>query len=317
MINYDYIIESAIAQNTRIAYANCWERFLTFCICRHYCPLPATPQTVVEFLIHLATQPVRKNGKPLSIGSVAIYHSAINRKHRDEGIASPTIAPEVVNTMHGLRRLCAKPPRRVRALRENQIEAMLRHCGSSTIGLRNAAIISLGFAVALRRSEICSLRLEDLQDYQTLTDPLLPTPPQMFVTIRKSKTDQQGRGQKIALMDGERVRPITRLRLWLLQARITHGNVFCSMRRNGALRGYPLHHSDIVRIVKSYAKQIGLDPREIAGHSLRAGFVTSAAAHNARLDKIMAITRHRNPETVLQYIRDADAFASHAGAGFL
>ena len=78
-----------------------------------------------------------------------------------------------------------------------------------------------------------------------------------------------------------------------------------------------MHHSDIPRILKHYAALIGLNPTDIAGHSLRAGFVTSAAIHHARLDKIMAVTRHRNPSTVMAYIRDVDAFADHAGQGFL
>ena len=78
-----------------------------------------------------------------------------------------------------------------------------------------------------------------------------------------------------------------------------------------------MHHSDILRIVKYYAAQIGLDASEIAEHSLRTGFVTSAAAHHARLDKIMEVTRHRNPATVMKYIRDADAFSDHAGERFL
>lgn len=69
--------------------------------------------------------------------------------------------------------------------------------------------------------------------------------------------------------------------------------------------------------MKKYAKIIGLNPADYSGHSLRAGFVTSAAVHRARLDKIMEITRHRNPATVLQYIRDAEAFEDHAGAKFL
>ena len=83
------------------------------------------------------------------------------------------------------------------------------------------------------------------------------------------------------------------------------------------MRGKAMHHSDIPRIVKHYAALIGLNPKDIAGHSLRAGFVTSAAVHHARLDKIMEVTRHRNPATVMGYIRDADAFADHAGQRFL
>ena len=83
------------------------------------------------------------------------------------------------------------------------------------------------------------------------------------------------------------------------------------------MRGRPLHHSDIPRLVKYYAARIGLDPAQVSGHSLRAGFVTSAAAHHARLDKIMEITRYTNPSTVMKYIRDADSFKDHAGEGFL
>jgi len=89
------------------------------------------------------------------------------------------------------------------------------------------------------------------------------------------------------------------------------------MKRGGHVQGKPLHHSDIPRIVKHYASKIGLNPKEVAGHSLRAGFVTSAAVHHARLDKIMAVTRHTNPSTVMQYIRDADSFSDHAGENFL
>ena len=139
----------------------------------------------------------------------------------------------------------------------------------------------------------------------------------MWLTIRQSKTDQQGRGQRIAVQDGDGIRPIRRLKRYLGSSGITEGPLFQTMRRGGHLRGRPMHHSDIPRIVKQYAALIGLNPKDIAGHSLRAGFVTSAAVHHARLDKIMAVTRHRNPSTVMGYIRDVDAFADHAGQGFL
>ena len=89
------------------------------------------------------------------------------------------------------------------------------------------------------------------------------------------------------------------------------------MKRGGGLRGRPLHHTDIPRLLKHYARTIGLITGEISGHSLRAGFVTSAAVHNARLDKIMEITRHSNPETVMRYIRDVEVFRDHAGKDFL
>ena len=139
----------------------------------------------------------------------------------------------------------------------------------------------------------------------------------MFIYVRKSKTDQQGRGQKIAIPEGKYLKPIQRLQDWLQASGITQGYLFQTMKRGGKLRGRSMHHSDIPRLVKHYAELIGLDSKEISGHSLRAGFVTSAAVHHARLDKIMEITRHSNPQTVMRYIRDADCFRDHAGEKFL
>lgn len=78
-----------------------------------------------------------------------------------------------------------------------------------------------------------------------------------------------------------------------------------------------MHPTDVARLVKRYVGAIGLDPADYSSHSLRAGFVTSAAAHGARLDKIMEVTRHSSPATVMRYIRHAEAFKDHAGEAFL
>ena len=205
-------------------------------------------------------------------------------------------------------------PRRVRALREHHILDMLEQCGDSLIGLRNAAVIALGFSAALRRSEICALTIDDIQ---IMPPSKAGDTRKMLVHVRKSKTDQSGRGQRIAVPEGRLIKPIKRLEDWLRAAGITRGYVFQTMTRGGGLRGRPLHHSDIPRLLKHYAGAIGLDPGEVAGHSLRAGFVTSAAVHHARLDKIMEITRHSNPEMVMRYIRDEELFSDHAGKDFL
>ena len=139
----------------------------------------------------------------------------------------------------------------------------------------------------------------------------------MLLHIRRSKTDQLGRGQSIAVPEGAFIRPVERLRRWLAVSGITKGPAFQTMWRGGRPRGRALHPTDIPRLVKRYVREIGLDPADYSGHSLRAGFVTSAAVHSARLDKIMEVTRHTNAEMVLRYIRQADAFRDHAGAAFL
>ncbi len=308
------VLFSSLARNTRIAYEKGWSRFIEYCDEVEIVePLSASPDQVAGFLIHLATNPSARSGTVLSMGTVTLYKSAVNRKFTEAGKSSPTNHPIVRATLKGMARLKGTACRRVEALREYQIQAMLSQCPDTTIGRRDAAIISVGFAGALRRSEICDLMVDDVE----FLEPENGSSRRMFLTIRRSKTDQQGRGQRIAILDGSVIRPIHRLQVWLRASRIKSGPLFQSMKRGGHVQGRPLHHSDIPRIVKHYASRIGLNPKEVAGHSLRAGFVTSAAVHRARLDKIMAVTRHTNPATVMQYIRDADSFSDHAGENFL
>ena len=312
--NYDNIMQESIAQNTRVAYTKAWGKFENFCQERKVEAFPAKAKHVIDFLVEQATKPVSQIGQPLSMGTIILFRSAINRQHVTKGVRSPTNKPEVCSVLKGLMRIKGTSARRVDALREHHILAMMSKCGSSKIGIRNAAILALGFSAALRRSEICNLKVEDIEfvnSYDSLSTK------RMFITIRKSKTDQNGAGQKIAILEGEQIKAISRLEEWLQVSKITTGYLFQTMSRGGNLKGNAMHHSDIPRIVKYYANEIGLDASKFSGHSLRAGFVTSAAIHNARLDKIMEITRHRNPTTVMQYIRDADAFTNHAGDKFL
>lgn len=317
MIEQDFhtaVLSSALSTNTRIAYEKGWSRFIDYCTEEHIAdPLSAPPDMVAHFLVQLATRPNQQSGIVLSMGTVTLYKSAINKKYTDAGKSSPTNNPVVRATLKGLARLKGTACRRAKALREYHIQAMLSQCADTTIGRRDAAIIAIGFSGALRRSEICDLNVEDIE----FLKPTEEGKQHMFLTIRHSKTDQQGKGQKIAILDGRTIRPVQRLQIWLNASGIMHGPLFQTMKCGGYVQGRPLHHSDIPRLVKHYAARIGLDPKEVTGHSLRAGFVTSAAVHHARLDKIMAVTRHTNPATVMKYIRDADSFIDHAGEHFL
>lgn len=311
---YNEVVSSALAQNTRIAYEKGWLCFEDYCISRNIDPFSIAPEQTADFIIDLATRPRPNSGKILSMGTVSLYRSGINKKYADVEKTSPMNHPKVVAVFKGLARIKGTAPRRVNALREHDIKRMLDRCADTPIGKRNAAILSVGFAGALRRSEICALTMNDVEfiEPQSVKDSW-----KMFIYIRKSKTDQEGRGHKIAIPEGRYVKPIRRLQHWLQASGITEGYLFQTMKRGGKLRGFPMHHSDIPRLVKHYAALIGLDPKQVSGHSLRAGFVTSAAVHHARLDKIMEVTRHSNPSTVMRYIRDVDYFVDHAGEKFL
>lgn len=305
------IIARSMAENTRIAYKKGWQRFEQYCGARQLAALPASINTVLEYLAHIGSRPAGKNGKLLSLGTIVINVSAINKVHKLLGHSSPAENAQVKLLLSGLKKMRATPPRKVMALQAEHLKSMLKCCTDNLTGTRNAAILALGFSAALRRSEIIGLRLEDVKFISERNKPK-----GIIVTIRKSKTDQEGKGQDIAIPYGKNLRTIERLQKWIEQAGITGGYLFTTVSKCGS-KGNPLHHSDIPRIVKYYAEKIGLPAANVAGHSLRAGFVTSAVKNNARLDKIMEVTRHKNPATLFQYIRDREVFSNHAGQDFL
>lgn len=296
------------ARNTRIAYEKGWKCFAMFCAEEGIRPAKATADNVVAFLVALNSRASAATGRRLSLATLRIYRSALNCQYRKLGLPSPAASYEVGATLRGLARLREESPRQVRALREDRISAMLEACPQTQHGRRDAAMIALGFAAALRRSELCGLAVADISMERT---------DGMIVRVRRSKTDQGGVGQRIAVPEGKIVRAISRLSAWLDAVGIRNGYVFQTLGKGGVPTGRPVNPGEVARLVKRYVAKIGLDPADYSAHSLRAGFVTSAAAHRARLDKIMEVTRHRNPATVLGYIRDADCFADHAGAHFL
>jgi site-specific recombinase XerD len=175
------------------------------------------------------------------------------------------------------------------------------------IGLRDHALLALGFAGAFRRSELVALRVEDLTE----------CPDGYQVLIRRSKTDQTGEGHEIVIPRGLRIRPVETVQTWLQAAGVSEGLLLRAVHRSGQVRPWGLRGPDVALIVKQRAAQAGLDPAEFSGHSLRAGFVTSAAETGASILKIQEVSRHKSVDVLSSYVRRVDMFKDHAGAGFL
>jgi site-specific recombinase XerD len=184
---------------------------------------------------------------------------------------------------------------------------MANSAPASLAGLRDKAILLLGFAAALRRSELVALNIADVRE---LPDGLL-------LTIRRSKTDQEGANSVIAVPYGAKNCPVTAYRSWISAAAIKEGPVFRPINRAGRISMLRLSDRSIANLVKKYAGRCGFDPDLYSGHSLRAGFLTSAAANGASIFKMMDISRHNTADSLRCYIRDADIFRDHAGAGLL
>ena len=156
-------------------------------------------------------------------------------------------------------------------------------------------MIALGFGAALRRSELAGIELKDLR----FTDR------GVVVTLPRSKTDQEGRGQEVAVLEGDRLQVKRLLTEWIETSGLSGGAVF------------DLSDRQIANIIKTRARQAGLDPTQFSGHSLRSGFITSAANAGADIFRVMDVSRHRSINTVRGYVRRAQQFDGHAGEGFM
>ena len=160
-------------------------------------------------------------------------------------------------------------------------------------------------AGAFRRSELVSLDVSDLQERAD----------GMLVTLRRSKTDQEGHGYTKAIPFGSDAEscPVLALRAWISAAGITDGPVFRPVDRHGNVAASRLSGKAVALVVKRAAERAGLDSSSYAGHSLRAGFVTTAAANGASERAIARQTGHSAGSTVLRaYVRHASAFTDNA-----
>ena len=159
----------------------------------------------------------------------------------------------------------------------------------------------------MRRCELCALQVEDLTWVED----------GVRVQIARSKTDQEGIGAEIAILRGCRLRPVEALQAWLRVADIQSGAVFRAVRRGGLISGDVITPDGLCRIVKKLANRIGLDASQFSAHSMRAGFLTSAAQSGATVFKMQEVSLHRSMDVLSTYVRSANLFNAHAGAGFL
>ncbi|MDP4027181.1 site-specific integrase [Methylobacterium sp. NEAU 140] len=241
--------------------------------------------------------------------------AAIRYAHKLAGQLDPTDNEGVRAAMKGARRKVGVAPTQKAAATAEILAALLMRTPDSLTGKRDRALLALGFAGALRRSELVALDVADLVE----------DPEGLRVLIRRGKTDQEGRGAEIAIPHGRFIRPVALVQEWLAAAGITAGPVFRPVSRSGNVRSPDpgsgeaprLTTQAVADIVKRYTVAAGLDASTFGAHSLRAGYITSAAERNVDLARIMDQSRHRDPRTVVGYIRRANAFKGHSGSGFL
>jgi site-specific recombinase XerD len=288
------------ALSTRKAYGTDFRIFKAWCDGKGVGSLPASPETVAAFLAAEA-------GAGVKPSTLSRRVAAIRYAHKLAGVETPTDAEGVKATMRGIRRTFGGARNKKAPAVAAKIRSMVATAPEGLAGLRDRALLLLGFAGAFRRSELVALDVADTEENET----------GMLVTIRGSKTDQERQGVTIAIARGDIACPVKALRAWLDAAGIEAGPLFRPIDKAGTVAASRLTCRSVANIVKAYAARAGFDANTFSGHSLRAGFLTSAAAKGASIFKMMDVSRHKSVDTLRGYVRDAELFKDHAGAGLL
>ena len=297
-------VDASRAPTTRRAYEADWHRFALWCHERDAPALPAEPALVAVYLASLAD-------RGLAPPSIARALAAIAYAHKRAGELPPQRAPGGIlinDALAGIRRSrTSRPDRKDPADADTVMQLLWSIQGTALPALRDRALIALGMALAARRSELVALDVADLAWQER----------GLRITIRRSKTDQEGEGAIVAVPEGRRLTPLIHLRTWLAAAGITEGPIFRPFWKGGRIREARLSDHAVACIIKARALAAGLDPARYAGHSLRAGFVTEAARNGADIWKIQQVSRHKSMQVLSTYVRDARLFDDHAGDPFL
>lgn len=293
----EYIANSK-AFNTVRSYRSDWKDFVRWCEKNGFEYLPATAETVACYLMDLA--------KRCKVSTLQRRLSAISQAHKQAGFAGISTREEPLHSVwEGIRRTKGTAQKGKAPVLIDDIRAMVNTLPDTLLGIRDRALLLVGFAGAFRRSELVSLDVEDVEF----------TREGLIVHLRRSKTDQEGQGRDIGIPYGSNplTCPVRALQDWLEASGITSGPLFRAVQ-HGKVQSGRLSDKAVALVVKRYAEAAGLDASRYAGHSLRAGLATTAAMAGVSERAIMAQTGHKSVTMVRRYIRQGSLFTENAAA---
>jgi integrase len=304
-------VEAARAANTLRGYRSDWREFTAWCGQQYLDPIPAAPATVTGYLSELA----RHGAK---VGRMSRRLSAIKFAHQLQNLPDPTRNARVIAVWEGIRRTHGAPPDQAVPLMPPELLDVIDACPITKIwkargrppepdlaGLRDRALVLVGFFAALRRSELAALTVDQITEHDR----------GLVICLPRSKTNQFGERTELVVLPqaGQRHRcPVTALRTWLDGARIIEGPVLRPVSKGNRVLPRGLHPESVNDLVQAAVGRAGIDPSPYSAHSLRAGFVTYAHLRGASDRAIAHQTRHRSLATVGAYVRLQEAWADNA-----
>ncbi len=293
-------VQSSRAPATLRAYRTDWADFILWCETHGLGSMPAAPATVAGYVADLA-EPADDRA-PRAASTIQRRLAAIGEAHKLQGHPTPCVDPLVKQVVKGVRRqIGVAPTHRKAGLSTADITAIVTTLdGTRTIDIRDRALLLLGFATAMRRSELVALTTEDLENH----------PDGLIVHRRRSKTDQEAVGHRIEVVYGRHLLtcPVRAVRRWIDEASIDAGAVFRAVDRHGNIAEPALSDRAVANIIKRHAQRLGHDADDYAGHSLRRGFSTQASRNGAAERTISRTTGHTTTKGLQPYIEDAELF---------
>ena len=289
------------ADSTWKAYASDWKAFETWCRSVAAVSLPASPETVSGFL---ATE--AKDGRAVS--TLRRRLAAIRLMHIARDLPSPHEAYKVTLVLKGIaNEQKYRQLRKAKPAGDEDLKRMIDAMDISCVkGVRDRALLLVGFDGALRRSELVMITLEMIEE----------RPEGLLIDLPYSKTDQQGAGQIIPILErlDSPYCPVSALRQWIERSDCTEGVIFKRLHKGNRIGEKGLSAQSVSLIVKDSVKRAGFKDKEIAqfsGHSLRRGVMTEAARADASLSEIMNLGRHKKADTAMGYVDRESAFKNH------
>lgn len=315
---------AATAPNTKRAYRADWADFCAWSDARGLPTLPASPGTVALYIASRAeVGPDDVDGRPtagLKVSTLERRLSAINQAHRQTGHEAPASRRDepLHSVWAGITRTKGVAVDKVSPTLPDDLRLMIDALprgedGEWTLAARrDRALLLVGFAGALRRSELVAVEADHVQF----------TAEGMRLRLPRSKTDQEGRGATLGIHYGRAPQtcPVRALRSWLQAGREVTGApltgpLFRKVDRWGRLWETGLTSGAVAKLVKRAARRAGLDAALYSGHSLRAGFATTAARAGKHERAIMAHTRHKSERVLREYIREGALFEENPTDG--
>jgi integrase len=318
---------AAHAKRTQDAYARAWASFAGWCAAHYLEALPAAPETVAVWLTALADGD--GNRKPLARSSINQALSAVIMHHRDARFTLDRKHAAITKVLKGINNTKARQQtvRKAKPLLADDLRALVDGLDQRIAsGARDAALLALGWAGALRRSELVSL---DWQKLGTGGGFVCVDERGIVVTLMASKASQD-QAESIVVPRQHMPKACQALEAWATVAKLAaDAPVFRYVDRHQHIAAERLTDGSVARIVKARVKalikQRGRSEAEadelvelISGHRLRAGYATSAAARNMPAYRIQSHTRHKSTQMVTGYIREADKWTKSGldGVGF-